>query len=82
MCIFRIKTETTAGAPAITPRQDQSIGLPDAKPTKDTDKIASVQYGGGSKKDRGSSGANKTGTDALKINIDENPGAGSGGINV
>ena len=82
MCIFRIKTDTTDGAPAVTPRQEQNTPLPQGQITKDTEKVASVKYGGGSKKDRGNAAANKTGTDALKINIDENPGAGSGGMNV
>ena len=82
MCIFKVETKTTPGAPAIAPRIDQDQGLPEARQTKDTDKVASVQYGGGSKKDKGNAAAQKTGTDALKINIDDNPGAGSGGINV
>ena len=81
MCIFKVKTATTAGAPPITPRQDQNIGLPEARQTKDTDKVASVKYGAG-KKESGSAAAQKTGTDALKINLNENPGAGTGGINV
>ena len=81
MCIFKVETKTTPGAPPIAPRIDQSIGLPDSRPTKDTDKVASVKYGAG-KKESGSAAAQKTGTDALKINLNENLGAGTGGINV
>tara|TARA_R100001463_G_scaffold29446_1_gene66952 strand:- start:259 stop:504 length:246 start_codon:yes stop_codon:yes gene_type:complete len=81
MCIFKVETKTTPGAPAIAPRIDQDQGLPEARQTKDDDKVASIKYGAG-KKESGSAAANKTGTDALKINIDDNPGAGSGGINV
>tara|TARA_R100000152_G_C6643131_1_gene87067 strand:+ start:43 stop:288 length:246 start_codon:yes stop_codon:yes gene_type:complete len=81
MCIFKVETKTTAGAPAIAPRIDQDQGLPQTRPTKDTDKVASVKYGAG-KKESGSAAAQKTGTDALKINLNENPGVGTGGINV
>ena len=81
MCIFKVETKTTPGAPAIAPRIDQDQGLADAKTTKDEDKVASVKYGAG-KKESGSAAAQKTGTDALKINLNENLGAGTGGINV
>ena len=70
MCIFKVETKTTPGAPAIAPRVDQDQGLPDAKVTKDEDKVASIKYGS-SKKESGSAAANKTGTDALKINLNE-----------
>ena len=83
MCLFKVKTQTTAGAPAIAPRVDQDQGLPDARQTKDEDKVASIQYGGGSKKDRGSAAGKKTGTDALKINLNQDEsGSTTGGINV
>ena len=82
MCLFKVKTQTTAGAPAIAPRVDQDQGLPDARQTKDEDKVASVKYGS-SKKESGSAAANKTGTDALKINLNESEsGSTTGGINV
>ena len=82
MCLFKVKTQTTAGAPAIAPRVDQDQGLPDARQTKDEDKVASIQYGS-SKKESGSAAANKTGTDALKINLNESEsGSTTGGINV
>ena len=82
MCIFKVKTETTAGAPPIAPVVDQNQGLPEARVTKDEDKVASVKYGS-SKKESGSAAANKTGTDALKINLNEDDaGSTTGGINV
>ena len=82
MCIFKVETKTTPGAPAIAPRIDQDQGLPDARQTKDQDKVASVKYGY-SKKESGSAAANKTGTDALKINLNESEsGSTTGGINV
>ena len=82
MCLFKVETKTTPGAPAIAPRVDQDQGLPDAKVTKDEDKVASVKYGS-SKKESGSAAANKTGTDALKINLNESEsGINTGGINV
>ena len=82
MCIFKVETKTTPGAPAIAPRIDQDQGLPEARVTKDEDKVASVKYGS-SKKESGSAAANKTGTDALKINLNESEsGSTTGGINV
>ena len=82
MCIFKVETKTTPGAPAIAPRVDQDQGLPDAKVTKDEDKVASIKYGS-SKKESGSAAANKTGTDALKINLNESEsGTTTGGLNV
>ena len=82
MCIFKVETKTTPGAPPIAPRIDQDQGLPDSRPTKDTDKVASVKYGAG-KKESGSAAAKKTGTDALKISLNESEsGATTGGINV
>ena len=82
MCLFN-RTVTTAGAPAITPRADKDIGLPDSKPTRDTDKVASVKFGGSSKKDKSNAAANKTGTDALTINLNQNQGGSTtGGMNV
>jgi len=82
MCLFN-RTITTAGAPAITPRIDQDTGLPDAKPTKDDDKVASIKFGGGSKKDQNNAAANRTGTDALTIKLNQNEaGSTSGGVNV
>ena len=82
MCLFRVKTETTPGAPPIAPTVDKNIGLPDSQPTKDVDKVASIKYGS-TKKQSGSAAANKVGTDALKINLNEDDAsAETGGINV
>ena len=82
MCIFKVKTETTKGAPPIAPVVDQNQGLPDARVTKDVEKVASVKYGS-SKKESGTAAAQKTGTDALKINLNEDDsGSTTGGINV
>ena len=83
MCLFRVESKTTAGAPAVMPRQDRDTALPTAKPTKDADKVASVKFGGGSKKDQNSAAANRTGTDALTINLNQNQGGNTtGGVNV
>ena len=82
MCLFRVESKTTSGAPAIAPSIKQDIALPIAQPTKDPDKVASVKYGT-TKKDSGSAAANKVGTDALKINLNEDDtSAETGGINV
>jgi len=82
MCLFQ-KEVTTAGAPAIKPRGDQDIGLPEGRQTKEDDKVASVEFGSGSKKDRGNAAAQKTGTDALTIKLNQNQsGSTSGGVNV
>ena len=82
MCLFRQKTVTTAGAPAIKPMQEQDTGLPEGTETKEKDDVTSIAYGG-SKKDTGSAAAKRTGTDALSININQpTAGSESGGINV
>ena len=82
MCIFSAPSaEPMAAPPPVKPRQDTDTALPPTRDTKDSEKQADVAYGG-TKKDRGQGAANKTGTDALKINLDENKGAGTGGLNV
>ena len=81
MCIFKVETGQTSGNPAIAPQIKQDTGLPESKPTIADDEVASVKYGT-NKKESGQSAANRTGTDALKINIDETSGASTGGINV
>jgi len=82
MCIFKQKTATTAGAPAITPTQTQDTPLPEGTETKDKEEVTGIQYGT-SKKDTGSAAAKRTGTDALSININQNTaGSESGGLNV
>ena len=81
MCLFRQKS-STAGAPAIAPREDQDTELPSARSTTDEGETTAVEYGGSSKKDSGKS-ANKTGTDALTINLNKDKkGSESGGLNV
>ena len=81
MCLFQ-KQVTTAGAPAIRPMQDQDSSLPEARDTKDADKVTGIKYGS-SKKDTGSAAAKKTGTDALTINLNQNQGSSTtGGMNV
>ena len=81
MCLFR-RQEQTQGAPAVNPRADQDTELPDSKSTTDEGETTSVEYGGSSKKDSGKN-ANKTGTDALTINLNkDDKGSDSGGVNV
>ena len=86
MCLFR-SSPTPMPTPApIQPRQPdvvQASKLPSKKELTDPDETAGVEYGTTAKaKTKGA--AKKTGTDALKINI--NPGATggstSGGMNV
>jgi len=86
MCLFR-SSPTPMSTPApIQPRNPDvaQVGrLPSKKELVDPDEVAGVEYGTTAKSaPRGT--AKKTGTDALKINL--NPGttggAGTGGINV
>jgi len=87
MCLFRSPKPTPLPAPQIAfqPRvqpQKQEADKPEKKDLLDPDQPAEVEYGSGAKK--GSPGAGKkTGTDALKINVNTgSAGSGSGGINV
>ena len=80
MCIFSIETGKTAGTPAIAPSIPQDTGLPEDKPTIAPDEVASVKYGT-SKKESGQSGANRTGTDALRIDVGNDQSATTGGVN-
>ncbi len=84
MCIFRGGRPTPIAPPApIQPRQPDLVRastLPTKKELLDPDDTAGVEYGTSSKKGTATAGA-KTGTDALKINI--NTGTGdTGGMNV
>tara|TARA_R100000781_G_scaffold14927_1_gene12290 strand:- start:369 stop:617 length:249 start_codon:yes stop_codon:yes gene_type:complete len=82
MCVFSApKVEAMGTPPPVAPRQDTDTALPVARDTAPKDQKADLKYGN-TKKDRGSAAANKTGTDALKINLDENKGSGTGGLNV
>ena len=79
MCLFR-SSPTPMPTPApIQPRQPDVVNqsrLPSKKELVDPDEVAGVEYGTTAKaKPRGT--AKKTGTDALKINL--NPGTTGGG---
>ena len=86
MCLFRSSPAPMPTPAPIQPRQPdvvQASRLPSKKELTDPDETAGVEYGTTAKaKTRGA--AKKTGTDALKINI--NPGttggSGTGGMNV
>ena len=71
---------------AYTPRvqqQKQEAVRPEKKELLDPDQTAEVTYGSGAKKDSPGAGK-KTGTDALKINVNTGgtQGGGTGGLNV
>ena len=79
MCLFRSSPAPMPTPAPIQPRQPdvvQASRLPSKKELTDPDETVGVEYGTAAKaKTRGA--AKKTGTDALKINI--NPGATGGG---
>ena len=86
MCVFSRRAPTPVSTPQpIQPRQPdlvQAARLPSKKELVDPDEVAGVEYGTTAKAaPRGT--AKKTGTDALKININT-PTAGTttGGMNV
>ncbi len=84
MCLFKIPTpKALPTPPPIKPMQETNTTLPDSKPLVDKDDVASVQYGTGQKK-AGPAAGKKTGTDALKINLNTGTETGSttGGLNV
>ncbi len=65
-------------------QQKQEAVKPEKKELLDPDETAEVQYGSGQKKSSPGAGK-KTGTDALKINVNTGGGAGgagTGGLNV
>ena len=85
MCLFK-QPRPQAIAPAtppIQPRVPTETTIPTAKPVVKDDEVATVQYGTGQKK-AGPAAGKKTGTDALKINMNTGMEAGtkSGGLNV
>ena len=90
MCIFRSSPAAPVSTPApIQPRQPdliQASRLPSKKELVDPDEVAGVKYGSETKaKDTTRGAAKRTGTDALKININTGTGqtgGGTGGINV
>ena len=75
-------------APApIQPRQPDLVSaarLPSKKELLDPDETAGVEYGTSAKKDDTRGQAKRTGTDALKINLNTGAesGSGTGGLNV
>ena len=64
-------------------QQNQEAVKPEKKELLDPDQAAEVTYGSGAKKDSPGAGK-KTGTDALKINVNTGgtQGGGTGGLNV
>ena len=87
MCFFRSSPPAPVSTPApIQPRQPDLVKesqLPSSKELLDPDDVAGVEYGTSSKKDDTRGAAKRTGTDALKININTGGGGeGTGGLNV
>ena len=89
MCIsFGRRSPTPVSTPApIQPRQPDLVSaarLPSKKELLDPDETAGVEYGTSQKKDGTRGAAKRTGTDALKININTggDAGGGTGGLNV
>ena len=88
MCIFGRSAPTPISTPApIQPRQPNLVTesqLPSKKELLDPDDTAGVEYGTSAKKG-GPAAGSRTGTDALKININSGAGGGggdTGGLNV
>ena len=88
MCVFGSGSRTPLPGPQQTfqPRvqqQKQEAIKPEKKELFDPDAAAEVSYGSGAKKGSPAAGK-KTGTDALKINVNTggSGGAGTGGLNV
>ena len=91
MCIFRRSAPTPVSTPApIQPRQPDLVAasrLPSKKELLDPDDVAGVEYGAGEGSKKGMAddtrgAAKRTGTDALKININTGTAGESGGLNV
>ena len=88
MCLFRSAPPTPVSTPQpIQPRQPdlvQASRLPGKKELLDPEEVAGVEYGTTTKRDDTRGAAKKTGTDALKININTGgeAGGGTGGLNV
>ena len=86
MCLFRSSPAPMPTPAPIQPRQPdvvQASRLPSKKELTDPDETAGVEYGTTAKaKTKGA--AKKTGTDALKINVNPGTTGGSstGGMNV
>ena len=88
MCIsFGRRAPTPVSTPQpVQPRQPDLVAasrLPSKKELLDPDETAGVEYGTSVKKDDTRGASKRTGTDALKINIQgATGGEGSGGLNV
>ena len=88
MCISfgaRAPKAQVQNAAPIQPRQPDLVSaarLPSKKELLDPDETAGVEYGTSAKKDDSRGAAKRTGTDALKININTGGGGESGGLNV
>ena len=89
MCIFRSRppAPVTPAPQPIQPRNPdlvQAARLPSKKELIDPDDVAGVEYGTTQRKDDTRGAAKRTGTDALKININTggDAGGGTGGLNV
>ena len=91
MCIFRRSSRAPVSTPApIQPRQPDLVAasrLPSKKELLDPDDVAGVEYGAGEGSKKGMAddtrgAAKRTGTDALKININTGTAGESGGLNV
>ena len=89
MCLFRSAPPTPVSTPApIQPRQPdlvQASRLPGKKELLDPEEVAGVEYGTTTKRDDTRGAAKKTGTDALKINLNTGTGGDTGttgGLNV
>ena len=84
MCVFRSPSPAPVAPPPppIAPRVPKDTTLPTKKEVEDPDTKADVTYGTGGKKAAPSAGK-KTGTDALKINLNTGTsGSKTGGLNV
>ena len=86
MCIsFGSRAPTPVSTPApIQPRQPDLVTaskLPSKKELLDPDDTAGVEYGTSAKKDTARGTSKRTGTDALKININTGGGGQTGGLN-
>ena len=88
MCLFRSRPPTPLPTPQpIQPRNPdlvQAARLPSKKELIDPDDVAGVEYGTTQRKDDTRGAAKRTGTDALKININTggDAGGGTGGLDV
>ena len=88
MCLFRSRAPVAQSTPApiIAKKQDkiEQSSLPTKKELTDPEEVAGVEYGTTQRKDDARGAAKRTGTDALKININTggDAGGGTGGLNV